>query len=69
MVTTHRPAPPSRGPLFENPFEPVHEEADMETFWAAYDDLLAGVLDGRVADAPLVLAVLLVRARGLVTAG
>ena len=50
-------------------FEPEHEEADMETFWAAYDDLLAGVLDGRVADAPLVLAVLLVRARGLVTAG
>jgi ADP-ribose pyrophosphatase len=50
-------------------FEPQHEEADMETFWAAYDDLLAAVLDGRLTDAPLVLAVLLVRARGLVTAG
>ena len=50
-------------------FEPRHEEADMETFWVPYADLLAAVLDGRVADAPLVLAVLLVRARGLVATG
>lgn len=50
-------------------FEPRHEEADMETFWAPYDELLAAVLDGRVTDAPLLLAVLLVRARGLVPTG
>jgi ADP-ribose pyrophosphatase len=42
-----------------------HEEADMETFWVAFDDLRAAVLDGRVADGPLVQAVLLADARGL----
>ena len=47
-------------------FVAEHEEADMETFWASYDDLHGAVLDGRVGDAPLVLAVLLARARGLV---
>ncbi|MGZ4450123.1 MAG: NUDIX domain-containing protein [Nocardioides sp.] len=46
-------------------FEPEHEEAEMETFWAPFDDLLAAVLDGRVTDAPVALAVLLVQARGL----
>ena len=50
-------------------FVAQHEEADMETFWASYDDLLAASLDGAVTDAPLVLAVLLARARGLVGAG
>lgn len=44
-------------------FVAQHEEAEMETFWAPYDDLLAAVLAGRVSDAPLVLAVLLVQAR------
>jgi len=46
-------------------FVAEHEEADMETFWAPYDDLLAAVINGRVSDAPLVLAVLLARVRGL----
>jgi 8-oxo-dGTP pyrophosphatase MutT (NUDIX family) len=46
-------------------FVPAHEEADMETFWVPYDDLVAAVLDGRIADAPVVVAVLLARARGL----
>ena len=43
-----------------------HEEADMEAFWAPYADLHRAVLEGRVSDAPLVLAVLLASARGLV---
>jgi 8-oxo-dGDP phosphatase len=47
-------------------FTPEHEEADMETFWAPYADLHAAVLEGRLTDAPLVLAVLLAAARGLV---
>jgi len=42
-----------------------HEEADMETFWVPYDDLVAAVLDGRIGDAPVVVAVLLAQARGL----
>lgn len=46
-------------------FVAQHEEADMETFWAPYDDLLAAAVDGRLTDAPLVLAVLLARVRGL----
>ena len=45
-------------------FEPQHEEADMQTFWTPYDQLLAAVLEGRVTDAPLVTAVLLARVRG-----
>jgi 8-oxo-dGDP phosphatase len=47
-------------------FEPVHEEADLEIGWVPFDDLVDAVLDGRVADAPLVIAVLAARARGLV---
>ena len=43
-----------------------HEEADMEPFWVAYDDLLAAVLDGRVSDGPVVQAVLMAKVRGLV---
>lgn len=39
-------------------FELKHEEADMETLWVPFDDLLAAVLDGRVANAPVALAVL-----------
>lgn len=40
-------------------FVPQHEEAEMETFWVPLDELRAAVLDGRVADAPVVLAVLM----------
>lgn len=35
-----------------------HEEADMSAAWVAFDDLVAGVLAGRVTDGPLQLAVL-----------
>ena len=44
---------------------PQHEEADMELMWVGFDDLVAAVLDGRVADAPVVVAVLMAQARGL----
>ncbi len=43
----------------------AHEEADMQVFRVAYADLLDAVLAGRVADAPVALAVLAARARGL----
>lgn len=46
-------APADRGS-----FRLEHEEADMETGWVPFDDLLEAVLDDRVQDAPLVLAVL-----------
>ncbi|MDN4175773.1 NUDIX hydrolase [Nocardioides sp. SOB77] len=46
-----------------------HEEADMETFWVPYDELRTAVLDGRVGDGPLVQAVLLAAANGLVGHG
>jgi 8-oxo-dGTP pyrophosphatase MutT (NUDIX family) len=46
-----------------------HEEADMELFWAPYDDVLAAVLEGRLGDGPLVIAVLLAAARGLAGSG
>lgn len=42
-----------------------HEEADMERLWVPFDDLLAAVLDGRVADGPVAQAVLAARVRGL----
>lgn len=35
-----------------------HEEAEMETFWAPFDDLLEAVLRGDVREGPLVQAVL-----------
>ena len=54
------------GPADRGDFEPAHEEAEMEILWVPYDDLLAGVLDGSLGDAPLVTAVLLAQARGLV---
>ncbi|WP_028652026.1 NUDIX domain-containing protein [Nocardioides halotolerans] len=47
-------------------FTPAHEEADMETLWVPFDDLLAACLDGRVSDAPVIIAVLTARQRGLV---
>ncbi|WP_372733681.1 NUDIX domain-containing protein [Nocardioides sp.] len=43
-----------------------HEEADMQVLWMRFDDLMAGVLEGRIADAPVVSAVLLAHAKGLV---
>jgi 8-oxo-dGTP pyrophosphatase MutT (NUDIX family) len=46
-------------------FDAAHEEAEMETGWVAYDDLLDAVLDGRITDAPVALSVLLAQARGL----
>jgi 8-oxo-dGDP phosphatase len=45
-------------------FVPEHEEADMETLWVDFEELHAAVLDGRLRDAPIVLAVLLVAAKG-----
>lgn len=39
-------------------FELRHEEAEMETLWVPFDDLLAAVLDGRVRQGPIVQAVL-----------
>jgi 8-oxo-dGTP pyrophosphatase MutT (NUDIX family) len=50
-------------------FELQHEEADMTVEWVAFADLHAAVLDGRLQDAPVVLAVLLAHARGLVGTG
>ena len=46
-------------------FEPEHEEADMTVSWVPVDDLAEAVLEGRLADAHLALAVLLARSRGL----
>jgi ADP-ribose pyrophosphatase len=46
-------------------FTPVHEEAEMEVFRAPFRDLVEAVLDGRVADAPVALATLLVVGRAL----
>lgn len=46
-------------------FVPEHEEAEMSVFWAPFDDLLAAVRSGAVTDAPVVIAVLLARAKGL----
>jgi 8-oxo-dGTP pyrophosphatase MutT (NUDIX family) len=39
-------------------FEPAHEEADMTTERVPVEDLIEACLDGRVADAPLVTALL-----------
>ena len=47
-------------------FEAAHEEADMETVWVPYAELLAACLDGRVHDAPVLVAVLTASHRGLV---
>jgi 8-oxo-dGDP phosphatase len=48
-------------------FVPEHEEADMETFWVPFGDLLEAVETGRVSDGPLVIAVLMAHARGKTT--
>ena len=39
-------------------FEPSHEEADMTSRWVPLDELVDAVLESRVTDAPLALAVL-----------
>ena len=39
-------------------FEMRHEEAEMEAFWVPMTELLDAVLDGRVREGPLALAVL-----------
>ena len=49
----------------DDAFERTHEEADMSAGWVGLDDLRAAVLDGRVQDGPLVQAVLLADAKGL----
>ena len=46
-----------------------HEEADMETMWVPFADLHAAVVSREVGDGPVVLAVLLAQAQGLVAAG
>jgi 8-oxo-dGTP pyrophosphatase MutT (NUDIX family) len=46
-------------------FERTHEEAEMTGGWVPVDDLLGAVLQGRVGDGPLVQAVLLAQAKGL----
>lgn len=46
-------------------FEAEHEEAEMEVFRVPVDELRAAVLDGRVQDGPVAIAVLLAQARGL----
>ena len=51
-------------PTGRGDFVPEHEEADMETLWVDFQELLAAALDGRLRDAPIVLAVLLVAAQG-----
>jgi 8-oxo-dGDP phosphatase len=55
-------------PVGRGDFVLEHEEADMETAWVPFADLLEAVLAGRIADAPLVVAVLLAHTRGLVGA-
>ena len=47
-------------------FVAAHEEADMETLWVPYAELLAACLDGRLHDAPVLVAVLTARQLGLV---
>jgi 8-oxo-dGTP pyrophosphatase MutT (NUDIX family) len=49
----------------DDTFQRTHEEADMSGDWVPVDDLLTAVLDGRVGDGPLVQALLLAGARGL----
>jgi 8-oxo-dGDP phosphatase len=57
------------GAVDRGDFVPAHEEADMEAVWVPYAELLAACLDGRVQDAPVLIAVLTARQRGLVGSG
>lgn len=52
-------------PCSRGDFVLEHEEAEMERLMVPFDDLLAAVLDGRVADGPVVQAVLAVKVRAL----
>ncbi len=42
----------------ETDYVAEHEEAHLEIVWAPFDDLLAAVLDGRVAEGPVAIAAL-----------
>lgn len=53
------------GPADRGDFAPDHEEADMQLLWMPLSEMVDGILAGRITDAPLVNAVLLARARGL----
>lgn len=50
-------------------FVAAHEEADAEVVWVPFDELLAATRDGRLHDAPVLIAVLTARERGLVGTG
>lgn len=52
-------------PAEDDGFERAHEEAEMSGGWVPVDDLRAAVLAGEVADGPLVQALLLADAKGL----
>lgn len=56
-------------PADRGDFVPEHEEADMEGLWVGFDQLHSAALAGRLQDAPIVLAVLLVAAQGYAGAG
>jgi len=51
--------------VVEDDFERAHEEADMSSDWVPVDELRSAVLAGDVADGPLVQALLLAEAKGL----
>lgn len=53
-------------PADRGDFEPALEEAEMEVGWVPFEDLHAAVVEGRLADAPLAVGVLLARARRIV---
>ena len=53
-------------PADRGDFELHHEEADMTSAWVPFAELHDAVLAGRVSDGPVIQAVLLARARGLV---
>ncbi len=52
-------------PTDDDGFVAAHEEADMTSEWVPFPDLVDAVLAGRLGDGPLVQAVLLTHARGL----
>ena len=53
----------------ERDFVAEHEEAEMTPFLAPFAELHRAVLDGRLTDGPLVIAVLMTAARGLLAGG
>lgn len=50
-------------PVDDPSFEAEHEEAEMEVFWAPFQDVLDAAVRGRLTDGPLVLAVLMAALR------